>query len=142
VRRRIQGLTPCADASECDHSDGSFDCRLDAPGLETSEQRFGVGLPTPAAVTVLALQRGSDLLVVVDLALEDDRESPVHRSHRLVANLGRDRMGGKPLYYGWQRNCFVFASDLKALRAHPAFCGEIDRAALTAVHQILGLAVI
>lgn len=41
--------------------------------------------------------------------------------------LARDRMGEKPLYYGWQGNVFLFGSELKALRAHPAFCGEIDR---------------
>lgn len=45
--------------------------------------------------------------------------------------LARDRMGEKPLYYGWQRGDFVFASECKALRAHPSFEGEIDRQALT-----------
>lgn len=44
--------------------------------------------------------------------------------------LARDRMGEKPLYYGWQGDAFLFGSELKALRAHPAFCGEIDRDAL------------
>ncbi|HEY8857521.1 MAG TPA: asparagine synthase (glutamine-hydrolyzing), partial [Rugosibacter sp.] len=41
--------------------------------------------------------------------------------------LARDRMGEKPLYYGWQGNVFLFGSELKALRAHPAFRGEINR---------------
>ncbi len=41
--------------------------------------------------------------------------------------LGRDRIGEKPLYYGWQGDTFLFGSELKALRAHPAFKGEIDR---------------
>jgi asparagine synthase (glutamine-hydrolysing) len=44
--------------------------------------------------------------------------------------LARDRMGEKPLYYGWQGGVFLFGSELKALRAHPAFAGEIDRDAL------------
>ncbi|MDO9271443.1 MAG: asparagine synthase (glutamine-hydrolyzing) [Rugosibacter sp.] len=44
--------------------------------------------------------------------------------------LARDRMGEKPLYYGWQGDVFLFGSELKALRAHPAFRGEIDRDAL------------
>jgi len=44
--------------------------------------------------------------------------------------LARDRMGEKPLYYGWQGNTFLFGSELKALKAHPAFLGEIDRDAL------------
>lgn len=48
--------------------------------------------------------------------------------------LGRDRMGEKPLYYGWQgigqRATFLFGSELKALKAHPAFEASIDRNAL------------
>ena len=45
--------------------------------------------------------------------------------------LARDRMGEKPLYYGWFGGQFIFASELKALRAHPAFRGEVDRDSLT-----------
>ena len=48
--------------------------------------------------------------------------------------LGRDRLGEKPLYYGWQGQgdnaAFLFGSELKALRAHPAFAGKINRGAL------------
>jgi asparagine synthase (glutamine-hydrolysing) len=40
--------------------------------------------------------------------------------------LARDRMGEKPLYYGWQGSHLLFGSELKALRAHPAFEGQID----------------
>ncbi len=47
-----------------------------------------------------------------------------------VLTLARDRMGEKPLYYGWQGNSFLFGSELKALRAHPNFTAPIDRAAL------------
>lgn len=45
--------------------------------------------------------------------------------------LSRDRLGEKPLYYGWQNGTFLFGSELKTLRAHPSFSGEIDRNALT-----------
>lgn len=45
--------------------------------------------------------------------------------------LARDRMGEKPLYYGWQKGVLLFGSELKALRAHPAWEGAIDRNALT-----------
>lgn len=41
--------------------------------------------------------------------------------------LTRDRLGEKPLYYGWQGKTLLFGSELKALYAHPAFQGEIDR---------------
>ena len=45
--------------------------------------------------------------------------------------LARDRMGEKPLYYGWQGKTFLFGSELKALKAHPAFQGEVSRNAIT-----------
>jgi asparagine synthase (glutamine-hydrolysing) len=44
--------------------------------------------------------------------------------------LVRDRMGEKPLYYGWIGEVLMFGSELKALRAHPAWRGEVDRDAL------------
>jgi asparagine synthase (glutamine-hydrolysing) len=44
-----------------------------------------------------------------------------------VLHLGRDRLGEKPLYYGWMGNTFLFGSELKALKVHPDFRGEIDR---------------
>ncbi|HXI70967.1 MAG TPA: asparagine synthase (glutamine-hydrolyzing) [Verrucomicrobiae bacterium] len=45
-------------------------------------------------------------------------------------HLARDRAGEKPLYYGWTDGVFVFGSELKALRAHPRWRGEINRGAL------------
>lgn len=42
-------------------------------------------------------------------------------------HLVRDRMGEKPLYYGWMGPTFLFGSELRALRAYPSFTGEIDR---------------
>src|SRR3954469_7839987 len=44
--------------------------------------------------------------------------------------LCRDRIGEKPLYYGWMNNTFLFGSELKALAAHPDFRSEIDHTAL------------
>jgi asparagine synthase (glutamine-hydrolysing) len=40
--------------------------------------------------------------------------------------LVRDPVGKKPLFYGWCDNTFLFASELKALRAHPEFNQPID----------------
>lgn len=44
--------------------------------------------------------------------------------------LVRDRMGEKPLYYGRFGQVLLFASELKALRRHQAFAGEVDAEAL------------
>jgi len=44
--------------------------------------------------------------------------------------LCRDRIGEKPLYYGWVDGAFVFASELKSIRVHPRFDNTIDRDAL------------
>ena len=55
-------------------------------------------------------------------ALWDRKERMLH--------LVRDRFGEKPLYYGWADGDFVFGSELKSLRVHPAFDHGIDRRAL------------
>lgn len=56
------------------------------------------------------------------IALWDREERQLH--------LARDRMGEKPLYYGWYGRTFLFGSEIKALRAHPSFAGDLDRNAL------------
>jgi asparagine synthase (glutamine-hydrolysing) len=56
-------------------------------------------------------------------ALWDRTERQLH--------LVRDRLGEKPLYYGWAGDALVFGSELKALRAHPSWRGEVDRDVLT-----------
>ena len=45
--------------------------------------------------------------------------------------LARDRMGEKPLYYGWCDNGFVFGSELKAIRKYPGFSNDVSRNALS-----------
>jgi asparagine synthase (glutamine-hydrolysing) len=45
-------------------------------------------------------------------------------------NLARDRMGEKPLYWGWAGKDLIFGSELKALRAHPDFPSEVCHKAL------------
>ncbi|MEY2476281.1 MAG: hypothetical protein QOG87_1596, partial [Actinomycetota bacterium] len=52
-----------------------------------------------------------------------------HRAdQRLV--LARDRLGEKPLYYGWAAGRFVFASELAALRSCVGFDASVDDVAL------------
>ncbi len=49
---------------------------------------------------------------------------------RRQLHLARDRFGEKPLYYAFVNGAFLFGSELKALTAHEAWRGEIDRGAL------------
>ena len=46
-------------------------------------------------------------------------------------SLARDRMGEKPLYYGWQgqgdARCFLWGSEIKSLAQHPSFERQIER---------------
>ncbi|EKV25913.1 Asparagine synthetase [Caenispirillum salinarum AK4] len=55
-----------------------------------------------------------------------DRET---RSLTLV----RDRVGVKPLYWSVQRGVLLFGSELKALRAHPAWAAQLDPEAADAL---------
>ncbi|MBC7804139.1 MAG: asparagine synthase (glutamine-hydrolyzing) [Candidatus Parcubacteria bacterium] len=66
-----------------------------------------------------ALQRVTGMFA---FALWDTQEKTLH--------LARDRMGEKPLYYGWAGAVFCFASELKAWKAVPGPRPDIDRRAL------------
>lgn len=44
--------------------------------------------------------------------------------------LARDKIGEKPLYFGWCGSALLFGSTIAALRAHSSWRGEIDRNAL------------
>ncbi|WP_369936831.1 asparagine synthase (glutamine-hydrolyzing) [Xanthomonas tesorieronis] len=44
--------------------------------------------------------------------------------------LVRDRIGEKPLYFGWVDKTIVFGSELGVLRTHPRWCHNIDESAL------------
>ena len=51
------------------------------------------------------------------------------RKQKVLA-LARDRMGEKPLYWGWQGQSLYFSSELKGLKAHPNFKTDINRNAI------------
>jgi asparagine synthase (glutamine-hydrolysing) len=51
-------------------------------------------------------------------------------SQERTLHLARDRMGEKPLYYGWMNGVLLFASELKALCAHPRFRAATDQDAV------------
>lgn len=56
------------------------------------------------------------------------------QQHRLA--LARDRVGKKPLYYGWAGNSLVFGSELKALWQHPDFDNPVNPDALAQLLQL------
>jgi asparagine synthase (glutamine-hydrolysing) len=77
-----------------------------------------------AAVDQWGLERALPQLVgMFAFALWDQSARVIH--------LVGDRLGKKPLYFGWIGRTFVFASELKALHQHPGFAPEVDRGALT-----------
>lgn len=51
-------------------------------------------------------------------------------------HLGRDRLGEKPLYYGWLEGQFLFGSELKALLAATRGVPEIDRESVSDMMQL------
>lgn len=92
--------------------------RLDGPWRGTSDTEVILAAMVRWGVRG-ALERLNGMFA---FALWDRRERVLH--------LGRDRLGEKPLYYGWMGKVFLFGSELKALKAHPAFKAGIDRGAL------------
>lgn len=85
-----------------------------------------------------AFRGGSDTEVLLALISRDGARQAVTKCNGMFAfalwdrrdrvlTLGRDRMGEKPLYYGRAGDSFIFASELRALRAFPGFKPEIDR---------------
>ena len=82
----------------------------DTESLLTAVEHFGVTKALQLAIGMFAV------------ALWDRRERTLY--------VARDRLGEKPLYFGWQGRTFMFGSELKALLVHPSFGGDIDRDAL------------
>jgi asparagine synthase (glutamine-hydrolysing) len=84
-----------------------------------------------------------DTEVIAHLAEERDAAAVVHRLEGMFAFaawderrrrlvLARDRLGKKPLYYWASPDVFVFASEIKAVLAHPAVPRELDSSAIPA----------
>ena len=56
-------------------------------------------------------------------------------SNKFMLTLVRDRMGEKPLYYGWHNKTLLFASELKSMRCHPDWINNINHNALSKLMQ-------
>jgi asparagine synthase (glutamine-hydrolysing) len=84
----------------------------DTETLLVAVRQWGVAAALPRFIGMFAF------------ALWDKQEQTV--------TLCRDRFGEKPLFYGWSGRDLVFASELKALAAHPDWSPSLDRNALTA----------
>ena len=87
----------CVPQGDGEHAPEVLDA-VDAPALESSEDHLGVrmiGLPWIATV---AVQMGTNVGVIVDLAVEDDPESAVGTGHRLIRSAGKvdDRQPAMP----------------------------------------------
>lgn len=76
-----------------------------------------------AAIDAWGMKKAFQRCVGMFAAVVWDRET---RSLTLV----RDRIGEKPLYYGFWNGVFLFSSELKSMRAFPGFAPRIDRDAL------------
>jgi asparagine synthase (glutamine-hydrolysing) len=75
------------------------------------------------AIAAWGLRRALESFVgMFSFALWDDERREV--------TLARDRMGEKPLYYGISGHTFLFASEIKSIRAHPDWRGKVSRTAL------------
>lgn len=90
----------------------------------------------------VALDGSSDTVVFLTAIRQWGLAQAIERSHGMFAfglwdrrdkrlTLGRDRLGEKPLYYGYSGDLFLFASELKALTRHPQWRGELDRDVLS-----------
>jgi len=76
-----------------------------------------------AAISAWGLERAvMKFIGMFALAVWDRRQA--------CLSLVRDRLGIKPLYFGWAGKTFVFGSELKALTVHPDFRRDIDIDAL------------
>lgn len=91
-------------------SGATFRGHSDTEVLLAAFERWGVVASIPRFAGMFAL------------AVWDRTERALH--------LIRDRLGEKPLYYGWVDGTLLFGSELKALRSHPMWQGDIDRGAL------------
>ncbi len=88
----------------------------------------------------VAFRGGSDTEVLLEAVERWGLEKTLKKTNGMFAfalwdaqertlSLARDRLGKKPLYYGWSDDGFAFASELKAFRALETFKPAVNRQA-------------
>ena len=116
IRRSVENALSCSSSDsqcswiDCGRGNGLWKGHSDTEVILEAFELWGVEKTLQTLVGMFAL------------ALWDREDRVLH--------LARDRMGEKPLYYGWLGKSFVFASELRALRRHPEWHGDIDRNSL------------
>ena len=98
-------------AEELESCGHQFNGHSDTEVLLAAFEQWGV---------VASLPRFSGMFAIAVVDLEEN-----------TLTLARDRLGEKPLYYGYSEQGLAFASELKSLRQWPAFKPEINRDSLT-----------
>ena len=126
-RRAISRCTrPTAASSWCSTARSTITRRCAARSTRNGKSRWRGHSDSEVLVEAIARWGMRDAIARANgmfaVAVWDRRE------RRLF--LARDRLGEKPLAYGWIGGVFLFASELSALAPHPAWTGAIDRGAL------------
>ena len=101
--------------------------------LRADLQRRGVQLRSRSDTEVLLESLAERGLAETLRAARGMFALAVYDRETRTLQLARDRLGEKPLYYGWSGSTFLFASECSALAAHPDFDDALDRDAITAL---------
>ncbi|QRM27258.1 asparagine synthase (glutamine-hydrolyzing) [Microvirga sp. VF16] len=111
---------------ELDTSDGEYRCSDTCTGSTSVRGKWRSTSDTESLLAAIDAWGVNGALMrcvgMFSVALWDKAE------HTLT--LVRDRLGEKPLYYGWSNGMFIFASELKAFHSMPGFSAAIDKTAL------------
>ena len=89
-----------------------------------AEGRRAPGLSDFEAITEGAATWG---IVATLQRIEGEIAGSLWDRERRELHLFRDHFGAKPLYWAETADCFLFASELRALRSMPGFDAELDR---------------
>lgn len=141
-RLSIVDLSPAGHQPMCSHN-GRYVLILNGEIYNYRELRSAVEREVASGHALAGWRGHSDTEVLLETIVRWGIEGALERAVGMFAiaiwdrelrqlTLVRDRIGEKPLYYGFVGGALVFGSELKALATHPGWRGDIDREALTA----------